>query len=114
MSANTDINVDITPVEVDTCICGNTSSGEGMMACNSSGAIACLCGDDRHAKSTNSTLVELPDSLFATYTLCPSCGRVYSDYAYAKGDHSPAFTIDLNHPWHALNLGDYYDEADGQ
>jgi hypothetical protein len=72
-----------------TCVCGNSVSKDGLIQANSRG-MPIYAGDDVPAG-----LAPWPADE-DLYTLCPSCGRVYSDAAVEETGTAPvAFQVDV-------------------
>jgi len=81
--------VDGHDVTTITCVCGNTVSKDGLIQANSRG-FPIYAGDDVPAG-----LAPWPADE-DLYTLCPSCGRVYSDAAVEETGKAPvAFIVDV-------------------
>ena len=82
------IGHDVTTI---TCVCGNTVSTDGLIQANSEG-VPVFIGE--------STLVPVELAEWPAdedlYTLCPSCGRVYSDSVVEETGTAPvAFRVDV-------------------
>lgn len=82
------IGHDVTTI---TCLCGNTVSKEGLIQANSRG-IPVYAGGDSPVPPELAAWPEDED----LYTLCPSCGRVYSDMVIEESGTAPvAFRVDV-------------------
>lgn len=97
------------PIESMTCACGNTAAEEGLMTCDSNGMIACLCEDQRHAHEALIHLVPWPQKLADRYTLCASCGRVYSNKNMSKGCYDAALVVNLDERDRKWNMHDHHE-----
>ena len=74
-----------------TCVCGNTVSQSGLIQCNSQG-IPVYIGANTAIPAGLAKWPEDED----LYTLCPSCGRVYSDAVVEETATAPvAFRVDV-------------------
>jgi len=82
------IDHDVTTI---TCVCGNTVSKDGLIQANSQG-VPVHIGDSTPVPAG---LAEWPADE-DLYTLCPSCGRVYSDSVIEETGTAPvAFRVDV-------------------
>lgn len=76
------------------CLCGNTVSGEGLIQANAHG-VPVYGGDDTPVPAGLASWPADED----LYTLCPSCGRVYSDTVVEETGSAPvAFRVDTASP----------------
>ncbi|WP_211882182.1 hypothetical protein [Pseudarthrobacter albicanus] len=76
-----------------TCVCGNTVSGEGLIQANAQGIPVHSGGNT----PVPAGLAEWPEDE-DLYTLCPSCGRVYSDTVVEETGTAPvALRVDVAH-----------------
>jgi hypothetical protein len=75
-----------------TCVCGNTAHDKGLIDTNDEGVPV-------HSEFTTTVpdgLAERPKDEDDLYTLCPACGRVYSNEVIRKTNTAPvAFHVDL-------------------
>jgi hypothetical protein len=75
-----------------TCVCGNTANDAGLVCANDEGLPV-------HSGSSTPVpdgLAERPEDEDNLYTLCPVCGRVYSNKVIRKANTAPvAFHVDL-------------------
>lgn len=72
-----------------TCVCGNTVNKDGLIPANAQG-VPIHAGNDVPAG-----LAPWPDD-GELYTLCPACGRVYSDSVVEETGKAPvAFRVDV-------------------
>lgn len=76
------------------CICGNTSDEDGFIHTNAYGvAIDNGCAKD------DIGLAPWPDEGEKLHTLCPQCGRLYSDLPMVQGNSAPVTKlVDLSDP----------------
>ncbi|WP_426988334.1 hypothetical protein [Pseudarthrobacter sp. Y6] len=82
------IGHDVTTI---TCVCGNTVSKDGLIQANSEG-VPVYVGENTPVPAE---LAEWPEDE-DLYTLCPSCGRVYSDSVIEETATAPvAFRVDV-------------------
>jgi hypothetical protein len=82
------IGHDVTTI---TCVCGNTVSKDGLIQANSQG-VPVHNADDTPVPPE---LAAWPDDE-DLYTLCPACGRVYSDSVVEETGTAPvAFRVDV-------------------
>lgn len=73
------------------CVCGNTVSKDGLIQANSDG-VPVYNGENTPVPAE---LAEWPADE-DLYTLCPSCGRVYSDSVIEETGTAPvAFRVDV-------------------
>ncbi|QNE15886.1 hypothetical protein [Pseudarthrobacter sp. NBSH8] len=73
------------------CVCGNTVSKDGLIQANSDG-VPVYIGENIPVPAE---LAEWPADE-DLYTLCPSCGRVYSDSVIEETGTAPvAFRVDV-------------------
>lgn len=79
-------------VESITCVCGNTCSDEGMIQANPEGIAVHLSNTPVPAG-----LAPFPEDEDELHTLCPVCGRVYSDKTIKETNTAPvAFRVDVS------------------
>ena len=82
------IGHDVTTI---TCVCGNTVSRDGLIQANSQGVPVYVGANT----SVPVDLAQWPADE-DLYTLCPSCGRVYSDATIEETGTAPvAFRVDV-------------------
>jgi hypothetical protein len=75
-----------------TCVCGNTANYAGLLRANDDG-VPVHCG---FSTPVPNGLAEQPEQEEGRYTLCPVCGRVYSNDVIRKTNTAPvAFHADL-------------------
>lgn len=79
-------------VESLTCVCGNSSSDEGLIQADSDGVPVHI----EDSTPVPAGLSEWPEDEDELYTLCPICGRVYHDKTIKDTGEAPvAFVADL-------------------
>lgn len=82
------VDHDVTTI---TCVCGNTVSKDGLIQANAQG-VPVYIGDSTPVPAGLAAWPADED----LYTLCPSCGRVYSDSVIEETGTAPvAFRVDV-------------------